>query len=106
VEDFDIVITPFLFDNFTEQTMQRVFCHIHKLLKPSGLWLNCDFQLTGKWWQNVLLQSMFIFFRMICNIEASRLPDINKRFAEKEYMVVDEKTFFGRFVLSRVYKKT
>src|ERR1700743_489214 len=44
--DFDIVITPFLFDNFTEETLQRVFCHLHKLLKPGGLWLNCDFQLT------------------------------------------------------------
>lgn len=103
--NFDIVITPFLFDNFTEQTVQRVFCHIHKLLKPGGLWLNCDFQLTGRWWQNVLLQSMFIFFRVICKIEASQLPDINKRFAENSYKIMDEKTFFGKFVLSRVYKK-
>jgi len=102
---FDVVITPFLFDNFTEQTAGRVFYHIHKLLKPDGLWLNCDFQLTGRWWQNVLLRSMFIFFRAICNIEASRLPDINKRFGENDYKVVDEKSFFGRFVLSRVYKR-
>jgi len=103
--NFDVVITPFLFDNFTDQTLQRVFCHIHKLLKPNGLWLNCDFQLTGRWWQNILLQAMFIFFRVICKIEASKLPDINKRFEEKGYKAVDEKTFFGRFVLSRVYKK-
>lgn len=103
--NFDVVITPFLFDNFIDETVQRVFCHIHKLLKPGGLWLNCDFQLTGRWWQNVLLQSMFIFFRTICKIEASKLPDINKRFEEKDYQLMDEKTFFGKFVLSRVYKK-
>lgn len=103
--DFDVVITPFLFDNFTEQTLQRVFCHIHKLLKPGGLWLNCDFQLTGRWWQNILLRAMFVFFRTICKIEASQLPDINKRFDEKAYKVIDEKTFFGKFVLSQVYKR-
>ncbi len=103
--DFDVVITPFLFDNFTEQTLQRVFCHIHKALKPGGIWLNCDFQLTGRWWQNVLLKTMFVFFRVICKIEASQLPDINTRFEEKNYKMVDEKTFFGKFVLSRVYKK-
>ncbi len=103
--DFDVVITPFLFDNFTEETLQRVFCHIHKLLEPGGLWLNCDFQLTGKWWQNVLLGGMFVFFRAICKIEASGLPDINRQFEEKGYQLMDEKTFFGKFVLSRVYKK-
>ena len=58
--DFDVVITPFLFDNFTEQTLQKVFNHIHNSLKPGGIWLNADFQLTGKWWQNVLLKSMLV----------------------------------------------
>jgi ubiquinone/menaquinone biosynthesis C-methylase UbiE len=103
--DFDVVLTPFLFDNFTEQTLQRVFCHIHKLLKPNGVWLNCDFQLTGKWWQNILLRAMFTFFRIICRIEASKLPAIEKHFEGKGYEVMDEKTFFGKFVVSRVYKK-
>ncbi len=27
--DFDVVLTPFLFDNLTEQTTQQVFGHIH-----------------------------------------------------------------------------
>src|ERR1700748_1727174 len=33
--NFDVVITPFLFDNFTEQTLTKVFSHIHSLLKPN-----------------------------------------------------------------------
>ena len=103
--DFDVVITPFLFDNFTEETLQRVFCHIHKLLKPGGLWLNVDFQLTGKWWQNILLKTMFIFFRLICGIEASKLPAIEQRFKEKGYKTIAQKTFFGDFILSTAYKK-
>lgn len=102
---FDVVITPFLFDNFTEQTTQRVFSHIHKLLKREGLWLNCDFQLTGRWWQHALLRFMFIFFRTVCKIEASRLPDINKRFNDNDYTLINEKTFFRKFVLSRIYRK-
>ena len=35
-DQFDVVITPFLFDNFTEQTLQQVFGHIHQSLKPGG----------------------------------------------------------------------
>ncbi|MDB4922311.1 class I SAM-dependent methyltransferase [Mucilaginibacter sp.] len=102
---FDLVITPFLFDNFTEQTTQKVFNHLHNLLKPVGLWLNADFQLTGKWWQNILLRSMFLFFRMLCNIEASKLPDIDKQFELNGYKVIIEKAFFSDFIISRVYQK-
>jgi ubiquinone/menaquinone biosynthesis C-methylase UbiE len=102
---FDVVITPFLFDNFTEQTFKKVFGHIAQLLKADGLWLNTDFQLTGKWWQGVLLKSMFLFFKVICGIEASKLPAIAPCFDEGGYKVVDRKTFFGDFIVSEAYKK-
>ncbi len=104
--DFDAVITPFLFDNFTEQTFQKVFNHIHSSLKPNGTWLNCDFQLSGKWWQHLLLRSMFIFFKLVCNIEASKLPEIEKCFEQYGYQTTAQQTFFGDFIISKVYKKT
>lgn len=103
--DFNVVITPFLFDNFVDKTVNSVFNSLHAQLKPSGLWLNADFQLTGHWWQNVLLQSMFVFFRLLCGIEASRLPAIEKHFDTAGYKVADDKTFFGDFIVARVYKK-
>jgi hypothetical protein len=103
--DFDVVITPFLFDNFKEQTTRMVFYHIDTLLKPNGLWLNCDFQLTGKWWQNVMLRSMFLFFRTVCNIEGSQLPDVERHFKACGYKTVKQRAFFGEFIVSRVYKK-
>jgi ubiquinone/menaquinone biosynthesis C-methylase UbiE len=103
--EFDIIITAFLFDNFNEQTLDKIFVHLHGLLKTNGLWLNADFQLTGKWWQKLLLKSMFLFFKIVCRIEASRLPDIDGQFEQHGYKVVAEKMFFGDFVISGVYKK-
>lgn len=103
--DFDTVITPFLFDNFTDQTLKTVFNHIHALLKPGGLWLNADFQLTGKWWQQFLLKSMFIFFRIVCGIEASKLPHIESHFTQNSYKTISHKTFFNEFILAQVYSK-
>ena len=103
--NFDVVLTPFLFDNFTEQTTSKVFNHIHSLLKPGDLWLNCDFQLSGKWWQGVLLKSMFLFFRIVCHIEGSQLPDIERHFAGHNYKRVKQQTFFGDFIISKVYVK-
>ena len=102
--DFDIVITPFLFDNFVPQTLQSVFAHVHQLLKPGGLWLNCDFQCTGKWWQKVLLKLMFLFFRALCGIEAKQLPATDQEFERYIYQVISQQTFFGDFIISTVYK--
>ncbi len=102
---FDVVITPFLFDNFTEQTLKNVFDHIHSSLKPGGIWLNTDFRLTGKWWQKILLQSMILFFRIICRIESTKLPDIEECFEQGRYVIINQKTFFGEFILSSVYQK-
>ncbi len=101
--DFDVVITPFLFDNFIEQSALQVFEHIHPLLKPDGLWLNCDFQLTDKWWQGVLLRSMILFFRVVCNIEASQLPDVEKHFDKHGYKIVAKQTFYDDFIISKVW---
>nr|WP_067060974.1 class I SAM-dependent methyltransferase [Mucilaginibacter sp. L294] len=102
--DFDVVITPFLFDNFTEDTLPRVFQHIHQTLKPGGLWFNTDFQLTGKWWQYAMLKSMLLFFKVLCGVPSWRLPDVGKQFNKFGYEVADEKSFFEDFVVSKVFR--
>jgi len=101
----DIVITPFLFDNFLPDTADKVFEHIHNLLKPGGIWLNTDFQLTGKWWQKVLLKIMLVFFRIMARIESKQLPDIDAAFKKREYTIVAHKTFFGDFIKAEAYRK-
>jgi ubiquinone/menaquinone biosynthesis C-methylase UbiE len=101
----DMVITPFLFDNFTVATARFVFAHIHSALKQDGLWLNADFQLTGKWWQNVLLKSMLLFFKILCGIEATQMHYIEPCFIKNGYGIVAGKTFFGDFIISKVYIK-
>jgi ubiquinone/menaquinone biosynthesis C-methylase UbiE len=103
--DFDIALTPFLLDNFTEESLNNVFSSIAVLLKSNALWLNTSFQLTGKWWQKLLLKSMFIFFKLTCGIEASKLPGIDKCFEDNGFTLVDQQRFFGEFIGARVYQK-
>ncbi|MDB5128927.1 class I SAM-dependent methyltransferase [Mucilaginibacter sp.] len=101
---FDVVITPFLFDNFTEETLPGIFNQIHKTLKPAGMWLYTDFQLTGKWWQYTMLKSMLLFFKILCGVESWHLPDVAKQFNGYDYEIAEEKNFFGDFVVTRAYK--
>jgi ubiquinone/menaquinone biosynthesis C-methylase UbiE len=102
-DEYDVVITPFLFDNFTEETLQKVFAHIHAALKPGASWLNADFYISGKWWQRILLPAMLLFFRIICGIEAKKLPDIDGVFERYQYKILQQRSFFGDFIVARVY---
>jgi ubiquinone/menaquinone biosynthesis C-methylase UbiE len=101
----DVVITPFLFDNYKETNLHATFKYIDSMLKSGGLWLNTDFQLTGKWWQYVLLKSMLLFFKVLCGVESWRLPDVAKQFSDSGYHLKQKETFFKEFVVSTIYLK-
>ncbi|GEO07918.1 class I SAM-dependent methyltransferase [Segetibacter aerophilus] len=105
---FDVVITPFLFDNFLPPTAQWVFEKIDRLLVPEGSWLFADFQLVRKsaWWQFIMLKIMYLFFRIVCRIEANHLPDTDVLFDQHEYKLIRSQTFFKNFICSFTYRKS
>ncbi|MGY3213410.1 class I SAM-dependent methyltransferase [Mucilaginibacter sp. HD30] len=103
--DFDVVVTPFLFDNFSDTTAQKVFNHLNLALKPDGLWLYADFELTDKLWQKMLLKTMHTFFKILCGVEATKLPGVKHLFAEQRYRSLNSKAFFGDFIRATVYHR-
>lgn len=104
-EEYDTIITPFLFDNFSDQTSQMVSGRLYKYLKSGGLWLNCDFEDNGALWQKAILRIMYVFFMVCCGIEASSLPDMAACFPAISYEQVSERYFCKRFIAARVYEK-
>ncbi|GAB3920594.1 class I SAM-dependent methyltransferase [Mucilaginibacter myungsuensis] len=104
-EPFDVVITAFLLDSLSPIIFDKVFATLDGLLKPESIWLNTDFQLTGKWWQNPLLKSMYYFFRLMGCVDVTELPPIAERFTSMGYVADAERAFFGEFVLASVYKR-
>lgn len=73
---FDVVMTPFLLDLFTETTLrQQLLPVVLSTLKPDGLWLVTDFVRTSVWWQKILLWSMIRFFRLTAGIGIKQLPN-------------------------------
>ncbi len=101
--DYDVIITPFLLDNFDGATLHRLFNHLNDALPSGSIWINTDFQLTGKWWQSVLLKTMILFFKILCGVETKGLPDTGSLFKAAGYEVMEERAFYGEFAGSRVY---
>ncbi len=105
-KQYDVLITPFLFDNFTESTTESIFNLLQNCLNPDGLWLYCDFRITGIIWQRILLKLMYTFFRRCCRIDASQMPDVKKHFHTASFGIISAEYFMNGFIESIVYKRS
>ena len=102
---YDVILTPFFFDNFTNQNLKKIFSSVHSCTSPKGIWLYCDFQNTDIFWQKKILKIMYLFFKVSCGIEADRLPDADACFSEYGYRSKEQKLFMSGFVKSVVYER-
>jgi ubiquinone/menaquinone biosynthesis C-methylase UbiE len=106
-QNFDVIITAFLFDNFASTRATQVFHKLDQLLKDGGLWLFSDFSPTqSKAWHTLLLKLMYAFFKCIAQVEASSLFNTSKLFQQHGYQSIFQEQYFGKFIESIVYKKT
>jgi ubiquinone/menaquinone biosynthesis C-methylase UbiE len=101
---YDIIITPFLFDMFSQKTCKSVIEKLKGNLKTNGLWLYIDFHImdTSPVWQKTLLRLMYFFFHVSCHIEAKQLPEIKEYFSS--YFVVMKKAYCRNFIISKVFR--
>ena len=102
---FDIVFTPFLFDNFSAEHSRKIFSVLDERLHERGAWLYCDFTNNGRWWHKFLLKLMYLFFRIISRVEASRIPDMAGCFDKNGYHAQKEWQYMDGFIVSQVYKR-
>jgi len=106
---YDVVITAFLFDNFSKNKVSFVFQKFHRALKKEGLWLFSDFyynEATGRRWQKYLLRMMYFFFRHISNVEASALINTEQHFQEQSYRSLKTASYYAGFIKAVVYQKS
>jgi ubiquinone/menaquinone biosynthesis C-methylase UbiE len=106
-EKFDIVVTPFLFDNFRKEKIDLVFEKLNKVLKPGGFWLYADFindQQGKKYWQQFLLKTMYFFFRVTTKIEAQELIDMRPYF-QQDFELAAQQMFYHQFIQAVAFRK-
>ena len=104
---YDVIMTPFLFDNFQPDKATLVFNNLSRQLKNNGIWLYADFvynETEGTWWQKLLLKIMYLFFRITCNIETSEIENMEGLF-KGHYQKIFESWFYGKFIRSQAYQK-
>jgi len=106
-DHFDVILTPFLFDNFIEKKIQYVFKRLDALLIPKGFWLYADFvnyKEVQRAWKQYFLKTMYVFFSFAANIETKKLIDMRPYFTEK-YEMITQQFYYRRFIEAIVYRK-
>jgi hypothetical protein len=82
---------------------------IYSALRQKGIWLCSDFEVSlfqsGQWWKKRLIAAMYIFFRIVSNVEAKVLPDIHELLSICPLHCEYEPTFYKGLIKARVYRK-
>lgn len=97
-----VVITNFYLDLFSDATLKTVIEKIKITLQPDAHWLVTDF-VNEKWWHQMMLGLMYLFFRITTHIEATRLPHWTQHLMNHGAKEIDSKRFYGGFIESKVY---
>jgi 2-polyprenyl-3-methyl-5-hydroxy-6-metoxy-1,4-benzoquinol methylase len=101
---YDVIITPFFLDCFTEKDLAVVFSHINSLLKKNGLWLHSDFYPQNKS-QRLMVRFMYFCFRMSTGLKVNNIPDFDKLFKSHLFFQEKKAVFSKAMVHSYIYKK-
>ena len=106
---FSVVITNFVLDMYESTVLDELIRVLATHLTPDGRWLFTDFRLSSqrkhRIWQLPMTFIMYLFFHLTAGITRQRLPSYQQHFAAGGFRRVKEQTFFGDFIVSRVYQR-
>lgn len=101
---FDVVITNFFLDLFSEKTLTDVTLKVNGVLKSGGRWLVSDFVCRARW-HKAMLKVMYFFFRLTCGIEGQDLPLWEKCLQTLGMSELQCSFYYYGFIKSAVFEK-
>jgi len=102
---FDVVITNFYVDLFTDKTLPVVVTKIISTLHEKSFLLVTDFVDGGKWWHKAMLKIMYTFFRFTSGIQGNKLPNWNDVFQQHHLKKQASKLFYSGFIEAGILVK-
>lgn len=103
---YDMVITNFFLDVFTKTHLIKIIEKVTNSLKVSSTWLLTDFRKTNRLGNKILLKVMYLFFRIMTNLEGRSLRNFEKHLSRVGWTKIRSKYFYSEMIESCVYKKS
>jgi tRNA (cmo5U34)-methyltransferase len=102
----DLVLLPFFLDLFSNKSVESIVKSLDQVSKPHTLVIVTDFvKQERRGVKSLLIQCMYLFFRLTCDIEAHRLPNWQEAFAGTGWNIKQSATYckgmIGTYLLAR-----
>ena len=104
--NYDAVMTNFFLDVFDPNRLGKVMEQLKSCMAKEGVWLCTDFREAGKWYQDILIWVMHVFFRLVVKLDAKTLVDFNAEFQKIGLETKNRKYFFKGMIFAAAYKLT
>lgn len=104
-EKFDVVITNFYLDLFSDKALNHVVQSISSHTLDTTRWFVTDFVQGNHWWHSPMLKIMYLFFRITCSIEAKALPNWCTILKEHTWAELESEYWYGEFIKACVLKR-
>ncbi len=100
---YDIVLIPFLLDNFIPKEAELLIVRIPSFLANNSQVIIIDYPERPVSWQKILLKSMYLFFRITANVPVNALPPIETLMQEKGFCKSLSFSLYGGFIEVKYY---
>lgn len=95
---YDSILTPFYLDMFEGEVLDEILNVLSSHVVQNGTWLVADFNDSGRWWQAIMLNSMYLFFRWTTGIQAAHLADLETALNKLGWRESDQATYYRGFI--------
>ena len=99
---YNVILTSFFFDQFTEEQAHIILQHLKPKLRPDGILIFSDFIRTNHPWDRIVTHLMFSFFRLTAKVRAQSFPSYNTLFSSLGFYTRSYKKI-GRNILAVTY---
>ncbi len=107
---YDLLVTLFFLDVFTQSTLARLVPRLASSLRRGGLWYLADFRVPERGWRRVhaslWLRLLYTFFHVLTRMEASWLADPVPLLRVQGLTLLRERRRRGGLLYSRLYLKS
>ncbi len=106
---YDLVVTHFFLDCFTETTLRRVIEKLSCAANDRATWLIADFclpsQSRSRMRARLLIAAMYTFFRTVARIEAGRLVDYAPLLRLQRFALTNEQFSPNGMIRAQVWQR-
>lgn len=109
-QDYDLICAPYFLDLFEDSLCTEMVFDLYSLLKPGGLFLCSDFDLTSgihnrPFWSKIYIRFLYEVFFLTTGMLTKDLPRVFENFDKLGMDLVAEDYFMCSIIHSAIYKK-